>query len=59
MNIVRFILPFLFIRNWNDGTWELSRERLVLFISFLILLGFGIAIAAVLGSPVTYSAASV
>ena len=54
MKIIRFILPFLFARNWHDGAWEFSRARFILFLVcvFLLLLGFGIMYA--LHSPVTY-----
>jgi len=56
MNIIRFIFPFLFVRNWYDGSWELSRARLILtaMVFFLIVLGMGIAYY--LHIPVTYTA---
>ncbi len=56
MNILRFILPFLFVRNWHDGSWELSRARCVLLGAFLALVGISIVIMYVLQAPVEYSA---
>lgn len=45
MKFIRFVLPFLFVRNWYTGAWELSRPRLIIFsgIALMILLGLGIA----------------
>ncbi len=56
MNIVRFVFPFLFVRNWQNGLWEFSRARFVLSLLFLSLLIMGILIAYTLQSPVRYSA---
>jgi hypothetical protein len=55
MRITRFILPFLFVRNWHDGSWELSRARMILFVAFLTLLISGLVIAFMLQAPVTYT----
>ena len=55
MTLLRFIFPFLFVRNWQDGSWELSRARLILFGIFLVLLALGVLIIYVLHSPVMYS----
>lgn len=55
MNILRFILPFLFARNWHNGAWEFSRARFVLFMLCLFLIIMGIGIIYMLQSPVTYS----
>jgi hypothetical protein len=54
MQIIRYILPFLFVRNWYDGSWELSRARLILFFAFMVLVVVGFGIAYVLQSPVVY-----
>ncbi len=54
MRIVRFILPFLFVRNWYDGSWEFSRARLILVSMGLFFIVLGIIIAAMLQSPVVY-----
>jgi hypothetical protein len=54
MNIVRFIFPFLFVRNWHDGSWELSRARLILTLLTLGIVVVGIGIAYVLQMPVVY-----
>lgn len=56
MNILRFVLPFLFVRNWHDGTWEFSRARAILFGLFVLLLVLGIGIMYFLQYPVMYSA---
>lgn len=55
MKFIRFVLPFLFVRNWHDGSWELSRARLILFGLIFTLLAFGILIAYQLQAPVVYS----
>jgi hypothetical protein len=56
MNILRFILPFLFVRNWYDGSFELSRTRLALFGILIIMISAGIAIVSYLQAPIMYSA---
>ena len=55
MKIIRFVLPFLFIRNWYDGSWELSRLRLLFLTGLLFLIGTAVVIAYILQAPVTYS----
>ena len=55
MNLLRFILPFLFVRNWHDGSWELSHTRAVLFGAVLLMVLVGFFIALALQAPVTYS----
>ncbi len=54
MKFIRFVFPFLFARNWDNGVWEFSRSRLVLFCAFLLLCIFGLVIAYVLQRPVVY-----
>lgn len=54
MKILRFILPFIFVRNWYDGSWELSRARIILFSAFIIIVCSGIAVAYILQAPMTY-----
>lgn len=56
MNLLRFILPFLFVRNWYTGERELSRMRCILFGTLAFFVILGIIIAYVLQMPVTYSA---
>ena len=56
MRFLRVLLPFLFVRNWYIGAWELSKTRLVLFLMFLALFGIATAIVIVLKAPVEYSA---
>ena len=58
MKILRFIFPFIFARNWYNGTWELSRARCILFVAALIFIVLGSIIAYMLQAPVTYNAAS-
>jgi hypothetical protein len=55
MKLIRFVLPFLFVRNWHDGSWELSRARSILFFASLILLTVGTTIAYILQLPVVYT----
>jgi hypothetical protein len=55
MRILRFVLPFLFVRNWYDGSWELSRARSILFGAALILLVLSLMIAYMLQAPVIYT----
>ncbi len=55
MNILRFIFPFLFVRNWHDGHWELSRVRCVFFIVLMLFLSIGFGIAYMLHLPVLYT----
>ena len=56
MQFLRVLLPFLFVRNWYTGDWELSRLRLALFLVFLVLFGLFITAIIVLQAPVEYSA---
>jgi hypothetical protein len=57
MKLTRFILPFLFVRNWHDGSWELSHTRMVLFGACALILIIGLIIAYILQAPVTYTSA--
>lgn len=59
MHIVRFIFPFLFVRNWNDGSWELSPVRLVLFGGLFLMCVIGISIIYYLQMPVVYTSGNV
>lgn len=56
MHLLRFVLPFLFIRNWYSGVWELSRSRCILFSSMMVIVIVGFIIAYVLHAPVEYTA---
>lgn len=53
--IVRFVLPFLFVRNWHSGFWELSRPRLILFLAAVFLVATSILLAYMLQAPVIYT----
>lgn len=55
MNILRFILPFLFVRNWYDGSFELSRSRLVFFLVFVCMVLVSVGIVRYLQAPIVYS----
>ncbi len=55
MHIIRFILPFLFVRNWYNGMWELSRARLILFGASMMLLVLGFLVVYMLQAPVVYT----
>ncbi len=59
MTILRFILPFLFVRNWYNGAWEFSRMRCILFVACIFLIGLGICIVYILQTPVVYTASPV
>ncbi len=54
MKALRFILPFLFVRNWHDGQWELSRARAILFGAFLTLVATSLIVAYILQAPILY-----
>lgn len=58
MSILRFILPFLFVRNWYTGEWEISRMRCILFGTLALFVILGIIIAYILQMPVTYIAST-
>ncbi len=55
MKLLQFVLPFLFVRNWHNGAWELSRPRCVLFLGSLTLIGLGLCAALLLQAPIEYS----
>jgi hypothetical protein len=54
MRPLRFVLPFLFVRNWHDGQWELSRARAILFGAFLTLVVASLVVAYILQAPIIY-----
>jgi hypothetical protein len=54
MNFFRFVFSFLYVRNWHTGQLELSRPRVALFVSGIILLILGLLIINFLQTPVTY-----
>lgn len=55
MKITRFIFPFLFVRNWHDGSWEFSRARCILFLASAFLVILGVGIAYLLQAPIEYT----
>lgn len=54
MDIIRFILPFLFVRNWYDGEWELSRPRLYALLILIALVAAVLVAAYFMQSPIDY-----
>lgn len=54
MRILRFVVPFIFVRNWHDGSWELSRARLLLVSLTVFIVLVGAIIAYILQAPVVY-----
>jgi hypothetical protein len=54
--IFRFVFPFLFIRNWHDGSWELSRARCILVVTGILLIFLSLVIAYILQAPAVYIA---
>ena len=55
MKLLRFIVPFLFVRNWQSGAWELSQHRCVLFGAFIVLVVLGLGAAYILHLPAEHS----
>lgn len=55
MRFLRVLLPFLFVRNWYTGKWEISRHRLMLFGAFLFLFSAATAVIIILQAPVIYT----
>ena len=56
MHILRFILPFLFVRNWHDGSWEISQPRLLLFCTGILFFIMGLCAVYFLQAPIVYIA---
>jgi hypothetical protein len=54
MRLLRFIFPFLFVRNWHDGSWELSRVRMLLCAGLLAIVLLGLILVYVLQTPIVY-----
>jgi hypothetical protein len=54
MKFIRFVLPFLFVRNWVDGSWEFSRARFIIFGAIALLSIVALSIAYMLQAPVVY-----
>lgn len=53
--LFRFLFPFLFMRNWHEGGYEISRDRLVLFLVAVGFVFIGLTIIVFLQSPVEYT----
>ena len=54
MRFLRALAPFLFVRNWYSGEWELSHHRLMLFVAFIVLFGVATGVVIYLQAPVEY-----
>ena len=54
MKLLRFIFPYLFVRNWHDGSWELSRMRLLFFCAVILLCILGLFVIHILQAPISY-----
>lgn len=53
--ILRFVFPFLFVRNWYNGMWEVSPARCIIFGACVFFLLLGIVIVYFLQAPVVYT----
>lgn len=58
MRILRFIFPFIFVRNWHDGAWELSPARVTLVLLTLLIIVLGCIAAYIMQMPISYSQSS-
>jgi hypothetical protein len=56
MKIIRFLLPFLFVRNWFSGAWELSFARVVIFGAIIALSALGLMLVYIIQMPAVYTA---
>lgn len=56
MRLVRFLFPFLFIRNWQTGEVQLSRPRVMLFCTAAACIVFALVVIAILQVPIEYTA---
>ncbi len=56
MKFWQFIFFFLYVRNWNTGQHEISRERLTVLFVGLFLLFLGLFLVTIMQKPVTYTA---
>jgi hypothetical protein len=54
MNFIQFVFSFLYVRDWNTGRHELSRERLTLFCFGVFLVLLGLLMATIMQAPVQY-----
>lgn len=52
---IKFVFPFLFVRNWHSGEQEFSRDRVVLFGGAIIILIVGVCAVAFLQAPIQYA----
>lgn len=57
MKLLQFIFPFLFVRNWYNGSFEFSRTRFALFVALVAMVCVGIGIVYFLQLTIVYSSA--
>lgn len=55
MTFLQFVFQFLYTRNWHTGELELSRPRVAVFGSALLLILLGLLIVTILQAPVEYT----
>ncbi len=54
MSFWRYVFSFLYVRNWYNGQWELSRPRVALFVGLLFLLGGALLAIMILHAPLEF-----
>ena len=55
LRLIRFVLPFLFERNWHTGEWEWSRPRLYLVGCLVVLILVALGLLYYMSQPVVYT----
>lgn len=50
----RFIIPFLFVRNWYTGQWEFSRARGIFALLVFLFVLVGVVVLIQLEAPLEY-----
>ncbi len=56
MSFWRFVFKFLYVRNWHTGKKEISRPRLILFVSVIFLIVLALIFITILQAPIEYKA---
>jgi hypothetical protein len=54
MDLIKFVFPFLYARDWNSGKLELSHPRVALFSAMLFIVFLGVLMAVILQAPIIY-----
>lgn len=55
MQLLKFLFPFLFVRNWHSGEEEISRPRMFAFCTAVGFILIGVIAIAILQMPVEYT----